>query len=169
MKKWIISVVLLALLLIGSLGLNYYQYTHPPYDIEIVETVDTFTIYKDSIIEKTIYKPKTLYDTTFIYVTETDTIEVPVEIPIDHNVYRDVLRHENDSVEVSVGYSGFKAQIDSITVIPHYQTTIIKPEKRWGWNVTGGLGVNYGINPITGKLEPNVGIGVVVGLGYRIK
>lgn len=169
MKKWIIMVVTLAVLLLVSLGGNYYQYTHPPYKVEVVEKVDTFTVYKDRIVEKTVYKPQTVYDTTYVYETETDTIEVPIEIPIDHKVYTDVFRQGNDSVEVSVGYSGFKAEIDSLTVIPHYQTTIIKPEKKWGWTVTGGLGVNYGLNPITGKMEPTVGLGIVVGLGYKIK
>ena len=99
---------------------NVYNFGRNSVKPEIIERTDTITI-QDTI---TIYKPSV--DTVYLtkYVTDTlystDSIKVPVNVPISTSIYTD------DSTYYAQ-ISGFKASLDTLKVFP--KETIIYNEK----------------------------------------
>lgn len=154
-KNLIIAV--LSLLLALSLSFQYLYHSNRK-DTENSLKTDTVTITKIDTI--TITKPVIQYR----YITEvltdtlysTDSVLVPVRIPIESKTYQ-------DSTYRAI-VSGYKASLDTIQVFPIHTTTTITntiiKQKRFNIGIQAGVG--YGI--CTKKPDVYVGLGV----SYRL-
>jgi len=72
-----------------------------------VEVHDTTTVVRDSIISHTVTKYITSFDTVLSIIKDTDTIAVPVELPIEHKQYRDTINKDSIVYDIQIDYSGF--------------------------------------------------------------
>lgn len=148
-----IIIVFLSLLLVASVYLQCRGNAIKP---TVLERSDTVTVYKHDTI--TIYKPVPKYQ----YITQikvdtlysTDSVQVPVQVPIERKTYE-------DSTYRAV-ISGYRANLDTIQVYPvHTSTTItntIYKRKRFNLGVQAGVG--WGIC----SRKPDIFVGI--GLSY---
>lgn len=107
---------------------------------EVIQIKDTITITQTDTI--TIIKPKTVYKYIDKIVKDTlyntDSVLVPVDVPIETKVYQD------SSYRAVI--SGYKPELDSIYIfnrnqIQYINKTTYKTKK---WNVSPSVGVGYG-------------------------
>lgn len=119
-------------------------------DTVTITKIDTVTVTKPVIQYK--YITQVITDTLY----NTDSINVPVHIPIERTIFQ-------DSTYRAV-VSGYRASLDTIQVYPiHTYTTItntIIKQKRFNIGIQAGVG--YGI--CTKKPDVYVGLGV----SYRL-
>lgn len=139
---------------------------------EVIYLHDTVTIHTDSIITKTLYK--TNFDTiTEIQYKDTvlyDTIEIPIEQKVSE------FKIEKDSLKISekIYHSGFHSTIDSIKLDYNWNYELPKPKpKKFGWSITFGPSINYGITLDTQNKTwihgPSAGFSIVIGPSFIIK
>lgn len=150
-----IIIAFLSLLLIASV---YFLYRGNAIKPSVLVRSDTVTVYKHDTI--TIYKPVTKYQ----YITQiridtlysTDSVQVPVQVPIERKTYE-------DSTYKAV-VSGYMAALDTIQVYPvHTSTTITNTiYKRKRFNVGVQAGVGWGLY----NKKPDLFIGL--GFTYRL-
>ena len=129
---------------------------------------DTITVH-DTIVEykpypKYITKTKETIDTIYEYIHNNDTVYIPINLPIINKEYS-----SNDYKAIIKGVEiGDLPSLEAIEIYKNTEyittTKIMTERKRWGWQITGGLG--YGFNPNSRKFEPNIGI--TIGFGYNL-
>ncbi|EYA39807.1 DUF6808 domain-containing protein [Bacteroides fragilis] len=119
-------------------------------DTVTITKIDTVTVTKPVIQYK--YITQVITDTLY----NTDSIKVPVHIPIERTIFQ-------DSTYRAV-VSGYRASLDTIQVFPLHTTTTITntiiKQKRFNIGIQAGVG--YGI--CTKKPDVYVGLGV----SYRL-
>lgn len=150
-------IVVLSLLLALSLSFQYLYYFNQNSTGNSLRT-DTVTIIKIDTV--TITKPVVQYRYITQVITDTlyntDSVLVPVRIPIESKTYQ-------DSTYRAI-VSGYKASLDTIQVFPIHTTTTITntiiKQKRFNIGIQAGVG--YGI--CTKKPDVYVGLGV----SYRL-
>lgn len=131
---------------------------------QIIKTDTIHTTYTDTIfvpIEKIKYVESKIIDT--IYLKPTDTV-----LLVEQKEYKDTIS--------TIWISGVEPKIDSISYrIPRDTFFInkeitVKEQRRInkGLTLNIGLGTGIGINPITGKIEPTIGIQGTIGWGLCI-
>lgn len=148
-----IIIVFLSLLLVASVYLQCRGNAIKP---TVLVRSDTVTVYKCDTI--TIYKPVPKYQ----YITQirvdtlysTDSIQIPVQVPIERKTYE-------DSTYKAV-VSGYMAALDTIQVYPVYTSTTITIYKRKRFNVGVQAGVGWGLY----NKKPDLFIGL--GFTYRL-
>jgi len=72
-----------------------------------IEVHDTTTVVRDSIISHTVTKYVTNFDTLVYIIKDTDTISIPIELPIEHKTYRDTINKDSIVYDIQIDYSGF--------------------------------------------------------------
>ena len=166
--------IVFAILFLVSLifnGYSFYQLKH----LDAPGTIylhDTVTIHTDSIHEKVVYK--TNFDTiTEIQYKDTvlyDTIEIPIEQKVSE------FKIEKDSLKITqqIYHSGFHSTIDSIKLDYNWNYEIPKQKpKKFGWSITFGPSINYGITLDTQNKTwtygPSAGFSIVIGPSFIIK
>lgn len=154
-KNLVIGV--LSLLLVLSLTFQYLYYSNLNNRENNLKT-DTVTITKvDTVtIEKPVLKYRYITKVTTDTLYNTDSVLVPVQIPIETKVYL-------DSTYRAV-VSGYRVNLDTIQVYPiHTYTTItntITKQKRFNIGIQAGVG--YGCF----NKKPDVYVGL--GVSYRL-
>ena len=152
-KNLVIAV--LSLLLALSITFQYLYYSNRNSTENSLKT-DTVTVIKTDTV--TITKPVIQYRYITQVITDTlyntDSIKVPVRIPIERTTYQ-------DSTYRAV-VSGYRASLDTIQVYSiHTYTTITNPkQKRFNIGIQAGVGYGY----FTKKPDVYVGLGV----SYRL-
>ena len=129
---------------------------------DTVTVHDTITINKP--VPKYITRTKEKIDTVYTYITNTDTVEIPISLPLIEKEYS-----TSDYKAVVKGAEiGSYPSLESIQIFKEdkyiTETKVLLERKKWGWNAT--LGVGAGWNPNTKKFEPT--IGVIIGYGINI-
>ena len=165
-KNGIIIVLTLSTLILSLVVCN--QCSHP----KVVENIKTIevrdTVYKETIKEKTKIEYVTTTDTFIICNNDT----VYINLPIEHKTLTGNKNTDSTKFEYEIKYSGYKAEIDTITYKFDYiyKPVTIKKDKPFKQFIGIGLGINYGlcINPynMQASFQPNVSVGVVYGFGY---
>lgn len=134
-KNLVIAV--LSLLLVLSLIFQYLYYSNRN-SVENSLKTDTITVIKTDTV--TIMKPVIQYRYITQVITDTlyntDSIKVPVRIPIESKTYQ-------DSTYRAV-ISGYRASLDSIQVYPIHTITTITNTKQKRFNIGIQAGVGYG-------------------------
>lgn len=154
-KNLVIAV--LSLLLVLSIVFQYLAYSNRKSeenslrtDMLTITKIDTVTITKPVV--KYRYLTKVITDTLY----NTNSVLVPVQIPITANVYQ-------DSTYRAV-VSGYRTSLDTIQVYPVHTTIIITntitKQKRFNIGIQAGVG--YGCF----NKNPDVYIGL--GVSYRL-
>lgn len=175
MKIKDIIILVLSILLLLSIVLNVYQYKHQdPPETVTVEVRDTIHIEKERIVEHTVPVYVEKFDTIVKYIEHrdsvTDTISVPVEIPITHYEYKDTISTDSSSCYLDIQYSGFKAEINDIGVTYHLTREIPVERKYSGFGQAVGVSINagYGLSYHDKQIIPGpyVGIGISYTFGY---
>lgn len=152
-KNLVIAV--LSLLLALSLSFQYLYHSNRNSTGNSLKT-DTVTITKiDTVI---VTKPVIQYKYITQVITDTlyntDSVLVPVRIPIESKTYQ-------DSTYRAI-VSGYKASLDTIQVYPIHTYTTITNTKQKRFNIGIQAGVGYGC--FTKKPDVYVGLGV----SYRL-
>lgn len=167
--NWIFGILLLVSLFFN--GLQFYQIRHLDAP-EAIYLHDTVTIHTDSIITKT--KWKTHFDTITEIQYKDTIIHDTVRIPIEHKVSE--FKIEKDSLKITekIHHSGWHSNIDSVECSYSLNYEIMKPKpKKFGWCITFGPSINYGITLDTQNKTwthgPSAGFSVVIGPSYIIK
>lgn len=170
-KEILLGMVIGVLLM---LPISIYEWTRPAEVKEIpFEVRDTVTITKDTIIFKTRTEYVTKFDTVYQVIDGRDTIEIPVELPIEHKVYQDTIRTDTTEIALDIKYSGFKPSLDEVGLIYHLSTkraveTKKKPKLGQYFGVGFSVGAGAGFNPLTkapSLAAPEVSIGLQYGFG----
>ena len=167
--NWIIGVLLLVSLIFNGLQFYYLKHLSVP---ECVYVSDTVTIKQDSIITKT--KWKTKFD-TIIDVQYKDTIlHDTIYMPIEHKVSEFELKKDSFELKQKIHHSGWHTNIDSVECSYSLNYEIMKPKpKKFGWCITFGPSINYGITLDTQNKTwctgPSAGFSIVIGPSYIIK
>lgn len=167
--NWIIGILLLVSLILNGIG--FYYYIHPA-SPEVIHLTDTIVIKKDSIIEKIKYK--TVFDTIIDLQVKDSIIHDTVHIPIEHKVDSFTLNKDSLTITEKIHHSGFHSNIDSVefSYDLHYTFEQFKP-KKFGWCLTFGPSISYGINLNTTTKQfdygPSLGVSVVIGPSWIIK
>lgn len=117
-------------------------------DTVTITKIDTVTVTKPVIQYK--YITQVITDTLY----NTDSIKVPVHIPIERTIFQ-------DSTYRAV-VSGYRASLDTIQVFPLHTYTTITNTKQKRFNIGIQAGVGYGC--FTKKPDVYVGLGV----SYRL-
>lgn len=145
----------------------------PEQKIEYIYKTDTIVKTDIQIKEKTIVKYVNTIDTFYI-LQPGDTVYVK-DLPIEHKEYNDVIQlKDSTSLKVDIKYSGFKASIDSLNFELQQREqirTITKQAKKFGWDVTIGPSIGYGLSfPPGGKYMhgPYIGVSLTIGPSFRI-
>ncbi len=148
-------IVILSLLLALSVTLQYlYRFNRNitgnslRTDTVTITKIDTVTVTKPVIQYK--YITQVITDTLY----NTDSIKVPVHIPIERTIFQ-------DSTYRAV-VSGYRASLDTIQVFPLHTYTTITNTKQKRFNIGIQAGVGYGC--FTKKPDVYVGLGV----SYRL-
>lgn len=130
---------------------------------------ENMTVLTDTVtILDTVYYPKpevkyiTKLQERIDTIIKVDSIEVPISLPLVEKEYA--------GTDYKATVKGIEmGKYPSLENIEIYQkekyiteTKFVSERKRWGFNITGGIG--YGYNPISKRIEPNIGI--VIGYGY---
>ena len=99
-----------------------------------------------------------------------DTIEIPIEQKVSE------FKIEKDSLKITekIYHSGFHSTIDSIKLDYNWNYEIPKPKpKKFGWCITFGPSINYGITLDTQNKTwthgPSAGFSIVIGPSFIIK
>ena len=152
-------------------GYSFYQLRH----LDAPGTIylhDTVTITKDCVITKTMWK--TNFDTITEIQYKDTIIYDTIEIPVEHKVSE--FKIEKDSLKITekIYHSGFHSTIDSIKLDYNWNYEIPKSKhKKFGWCITFGPSVNFGINldmhNKTFNYGPSAGFSIVIGPSYIIK
>lgn len=133
---------------------------------------DTVTVYKTD----TICKDTTLYVTNFDTIIEyvdsihNDTIEVPIQLPIQHKEYYFNIDNKDITLNGNIFYHGLKAEIDSVTMAYNY-TYNIKKDK-FAKSLIVGPSIGVGLMKDSQncyKFAPFIGISVTYGIGLNVK
>ena len=169
--NWIFGILLLVSIILS--GVLLYKQCRPVAP-EVIYLHDTITIKKDSIVEKLKYV--TLFDTV-IDVQYKDTIlHDTVRIPIEHKVDSFTIKRDSLTITEKIYHNGFRSNIDSIDFSYNFHWTEQIPEpkkKKFGWCITFGPSVNFGINldipNKTFNYGPSAGFSVTIGPSYIIK
>lgn len=138
--------------------------------IEYIAVHDTIFVPQERIVENT----KTLYITKIdSFYIAGDTVYLH-NIPIEYKEYRDTIKSDSISTDIKINYHGWDSNIDSIRLNYHYyreREIIIKQPKKIGIDLVVGPYVGYGINFPSQQINHGfeIGVGVMLGLGYRIK
>lgn len=152
-KNLVIAV--LSLLLALSLSFQYLYHSNRNSTGNSLKT-DTVTITKiDTVI---VTKPVIQYKYITQVITDTlyntDSIKVPVHIPIERTIFQ-------DSTYRAV-VSGYRASLDTIQVYPIHTYTTITNTKQKRFNIGIQAGVGYGCF----AKKPDVYVGL--GVSYRL-
>lgn len=160
----------LALLIIALASIIIYMACHKEDRIEYVpvEIHDTIKIDSTRIVEHTKIVEVKTFDTICQYIDTLwhDTIEIPVEIPIEKKEYKDTLVTDTSKVLIDIKYSGFKATLDEIDIKYQYNRNMPVERKSdfWTNRFILSAGVMAGYSPI----YRNVDIVIGVSAGIRI-
>lgn len=140
---------------------------------QIITVHDTTVVTKEQIKEKEKIKYITLYDTLYIYQTDSIRDTIRLQIPIDHKQYTDTFITDTTKTILDIKYSGYKASLDGVYV----QSSFTQKEKvkvkhtGFGQFVGVGLHLGYGanINHIDKTFNPGpyIGVGITYGWGYH--
>lgn len=169
--NYIIGILfILSLIMNGILGCQNYRYRNTP--PEKIEIHDTVTIHTDSIITKT--KWKTHFDTITEIQYKDTIIHDTIRIPVEHKVSEFELKKDSFELKQKIYHSGWHSNIDSIKLDYNWNYEITKPKpKKFGWCITFGPSVNFGINldmhNNTFNYGPSAGFSVTIGPSYIIK
>lgn len=171
--KYLIPIGILILCIL-TFGFGYYVGYHNSKDkfeeeyntalnnVKRDTITSTDTIYVDRPVPKFITKIKEVADTVIEHVTDTDTLYIPLQLPIVEKEYENKDYYARIKGVEFGSYPALESlQIYQTTNTITEEKTIVK-RKKWGFSVVGGLG--YGYNPVSKKIEPNVGI--TIGYGY---
>lgn len=150
----------------------------PEVQIKYIEKLDTVFKTKTEIQEKTKIKYITKRDTFYVVQNvdsnKTDTVYLK-DLPIEHKKYNDtIILQDSAQIKVDIDYSGFNANIDSLNLeLQSYNQiqTITKPAKRFGWDLTIGPSVGYGVCFSNGGKYthgPFIGVTLTIGPSFRI-
>lgn len=172
MKKalnWIFGILILVLLICSTLQFYYIKHLDAP---EVIKIHDTTIIKKDSIIEKIKYK--TLWDTVVDLQYKDTIIHDTVRIPIEHKVDSFTVKKDSLTITEKIHHSGFHSVVDSVELEYSLNYELPQPKpKKFGWCITVGPSVSYGINFDTKNQTfshgPEIGVSVVIGPSYIIK
>lgn len=143
--------------------------------IEYITVHDTTIVPVERIVEKTKVKYITKID-SFYVKSPGDTVYIN-SIPIEYKEYRDTFNTDTTSAKLKINYHGWNSNIDSIRLDYSYNNTrevIVQQPKKFGFDLVVGPYVGYGVNltptnPIQANHGFEIGIGVMVGISYRIK
>jgi len=150
--------IVLFILLLASIGLNWYLLTRPEQEpdvkIEKVIKYDTIKVDNPVLLSKTVIKTK--LDTLVMKeVIPGDTVRVAVEIPYEQKLFQE------DSLYRAY-VSGVDPNLDSIRIF--YKTVEIKEIREHYIKDSKRLGIGpvvyTGYSPNSKKLDWGVGIGV---------
>lgn len=152
-------------------GYSFYQLRH----LDAPETIylhDTVTIHTDSIITKTKYK--TVFDTITEIQYKDTVLYDTIYLPIEHNQSEFSIKKDSLTINETIWHSGFHSTIDSIKLDYNWNYEIAKPKpKKFGWSITFGPSINYGITLDTQNKTwshgPSAGFSIVIGPSYIIK
>lgn len=171
--KYIIINTIIAMLFILSIVCNIWLITTKPKIVTDVKTVhDTTVIVKDSIQKHTVIKDVLLYDTIIQTIVDTDTIYIPIDLPITYKTYTNKLCNNNIEYDVTINYSGYKSEIEDVTIQSKYLKENITNIKQNPWRQTISIGVQIGcgmqLTPQQSiySFGPYIGIGIQYGFGY---
>lgn len=169
LKDICISVfIVLNIFVIGFIG-GYKASDHFREETQMVDTIyverwDTITIAQPTEVVRTIVRYDTLRQIEFVNISDTDllkkldSLELAIELPISQAIYRDST--ENAKYEAYV--SGYKAELDSISIhCKQIETIVTKTERIPPRRI--GIGIQAGVG-YSGQIAPYVGIGIQ----YRI-
>lgn len=166
--NWIIGVLLLVSLIFNGLQFYYIRHLDAP---ECVYVSDTVTIHTDSIITKT--KWKTHFDTIKEIHYKDTILHDTIYMPIEHKVSEFELKKDSLTIREKIHHHGFKSEIDSVEFSYDWQYTFKQKPKKFGWCITFGPSINYGITLDTQNKTwtngPSAGFSVVIGPSYIIK
>lgn len=121
------------------------------------------TIYVDRPIPKYITKTKEVIDTVYTYINNTDTIEIPLQLPIVEKEYENDLYYARIK---GVEYASFPS-LESIKIYQPNTTiteTIKVREKANKPHFGGSLGIGFGYGLMNKK--PDVFLGGTIGLTF---
>lgn len=142
-----LAIAVLSLLLALSLVFQYLYHSNRKGKENSLKT-DTITIIKPVVQYR--YITQVITDTLY----NTDSIKVPVQIPIESKTYQ-------DSTYRAV-ISGYRASLDTIQVYPIHTITTITNIKQKRFNIGLQAGVGYGCF----NKKPDMYIGL--GVSYRL-
>jgi len=134
-------------------------------NVEYITTTDT--IYVERIIHDTV--PKLVYQSIHKYITDTlmttDSIYIPVHIPISNYHYSNTLYQGSDTIKYNAFVSGYKTTLDSIDISLRYpqiiqNTSITRPNK--GIKINHGIQVGLGLGIINQKPDIYAGYGLQI-------
>ena len=167
--NWIFGILLLVSLIFN--GYSFYQIRHLDTP-EAIYLHDTVTITKDSIITKTKYK--SVFDTITEIQYKDTVLYDTIYLPIEHNQSEFSIKKDSLTINETIWHSGFHSTIDSIKLDYNWNYEIAKPKpKKFGWCITFGPSVNFGINldmnNKTFNYGPSAGFSIVIGPSYIIK
>lgn len=166
--NWIIGILLLVSLICNGLQFYYLKHQSVP---ECVYLHDTVTITKDSIITKTKYK--TVFDTITEIQYKDTILHDTIYLDIEHKVSEFELKKDSLTIREKIHHHGFKSEIDSVEFSYDWQYTFQPKKKKFGWCITFGPSINYGITlnvqNKTWTNGPSAGFSIVVGPSYIIK
>ncbi len=152
-KNLVIAV--LSLLLVLSLIFQYLYHSNRN-SVENSLKTDTITITKIDTVA--VVKPAVQYRYITQVITDTlyntDSIKVPVQIPIETKIYQ-------DSIYRAV-VSGYRASLDTIQIYPIHTITTITNTKQKRFNIGIQAGVGYGFF----NKKPDIYVGL--GVSYRL-
>lgn len=152
-------------------GYSFYQLRH----LDAPGTIylhDTVTITKDSIITKTKYK--SVFDTIREIQYKDTIIYDTIYLPIEHKQSEFSIKKDSLTINETIWHSGFHSTIDSIKLDYNWNYEMPKPKpKKFGWCITFGPSLNFGINldmnNKTFNYGPSAGFSIVIGPSYIIK
>lgn len=152
-----LAIAVLSLLLVLSITFQHLYHSNRN-SVENSLKTDTVTITKIDTV--TIMKPVIQYRYITQVITDTlyntDSIKVPVRIPIERTTYQ-------DSTYRAV-VSGYRASLDTIQIYPThtYKTIINTITKQRRFNIGVQAGVGYGVF----NKKPDIYVGL--GVSYRL-
>lgn len=167
----IIHLVAAAIIILLSIFLSISA-THKETEYVTIETRDTIVVEKERLIQKTKIEYITQYDTAYI---PSDTVfagdTVFVEIPIEHKIYEDTLVTDTSRTELSIRYSGYKANLDRVGINTYYKRDVPIERKKSGFRQFVGIGVGGGISTGYDIMHrnysyPSVGVGITLTYGW---
>lgn len=167
--NWIFGILLLVSLIFN--GYSFYQIRHQAAP-EVIYLHDTVTIHTDSIITRT--KWKTKWDTITEIQYKDTVLHDTIYLPIEHNQSEFSIKKDSLTINETIWHSGFHSTIDSIKLDYNWNYEITKPKpKKFGWCITFGPSINYGITLDTQNKTwctgPSAGFSIVIGPSYIIK
>lgn len=148
MNKWLIYIILgimacISIFLLGYQTSTMYYERNPITSVErdTVTLRDTIEIEKP--IPKYIVKTEEKVDTVLKYVTEVDTLEIPLSLPIISKVYED---STYKAVVKGAEFGSYPA-LESLEIyqVTNYITETIKTREKQHFSIGIGATAGYGI------------------------